>query len=447
MGSTTKRKKEKDITKDQNITIEKCLKVYCRIPSPDTVSFIESQVEMSKWCKRAYRWKTRDKMIALSIFFHSRKVYKILSKLFILPSKSTLLRDLKKMNMKPGFIESILEALQVKVNTMDTRDRNVALVFDEMSIKEGLTYNTGRDIVEGFEDFGLAGQTRFLTNHAIAFIVKGLASKWKQPIGYFLSAGPIKASVLQMLTKLCITKLQAIGLNVVALICDQGSNNRSFLVKMGENVSVNRPYIMHNDRKIFVIYDPPHLLKNVWNNLKKGDLNVNGNLVSWQHVVDFYYFDKSHEIRMAPKLTDKHIDLSPFMSTRVNLAAQVLSHSVAAGISFLTRVKELPESAIYTAQFIEHFDAMFNTFNSCSQRLGHTFNDSSGHHAFLRESLSLLDNVKTMDGKELPCTQGWKININGLLGLWHYLKTEQQFQFLLTKKLNQDCAENLFSII
>ena len=133
--------------------------------------------------------------------------------------------------MKPGFIESILEALQVKVNTMDTRDRNVALVFDEMSIKEGLTYNTRRDIVEGFEDFGLAGQTRFLANHAIAFIVKGLASKWKQPIGYFLSAGPIKASVLQTLTKSCITKLQAIGLNVVALICDQGSNNRSFWVR------------------------------------------------------------------------------------------------------------------------------------------------------------------------------------------------------------------------
>ena len=124
---------------------------------------------------------------------------------------------------------------------------------------------------------------------------------------------------------------------------------------------------------------------------------------------------------MAPKLTDKHIDLPPFMSVRVNLAAQVLSHSVAAGISLFTRVKELPESAIYTAQFIEHFDALFNTFNSCSfkcsQRLGHAFNDSSGHHAFLWESLSLLDNVKTMDGKELPCIQGWKISINGLLGL------------------------------
>ena len=354
-------RKKKTLQKTKTLQLKNALKCVAEYLLPDTVSFIESQVEMSKRCKRAYRWKTKDKMIALSIFFHSQKVYKILSKLFVLPSKSTLLRDLKKMNMKPGFIGSILEALQVKVNTMDTRDQNVALVFDEMSIKEGLTYNTGRDIVEGFEDFGLAGQTRFLTNHAIAFIVKGLASKWKQPIGYFLSAGPIKASVLQTLTKSCITKLQAIGLNVVALICDQGSNNRSFLGKMGENISVNRPYIMHNDRKIFVIYDPPHLLKNVRNNLKKGDLNVNGNLVSWQHVVDFYYFDKSHEIQMAPKLTDKHIDLPPFMSMRMNLAAQVLSHSVEAGISFLTRVKELPESAIYTAQFIEHFDALFNT--------------------------------------------------------------------------------------
>ena len=191
--------------------------------------------------------------------------------------------------MKPGFSESILEALQVKVNTMDIRDQNVALVFDEMSIKEGLTYNTGRDIVEGFEDFGHAGQTRFLANHAIAFMVRGL-------IGYFLSAGPIKASVLQTLTKSCITKLQSIGLNLVALICDQGSNNRSFLGKKGEKVSVNRPYIIYNDRKIFVMYDPPHLLKNICNNLKKGNFNVNGNIVSWQHIIDFYCFDKSHEI-------------------------------------------------------------------------------------------------------------------------------------------------------
>ena len=117
-------RKKKTLQKTKTLQLKNALKYIAEYLSPDTVSFIESQVEMSKQCKRAYRWKTKDKMIALSIFFHSRKVYKILSKLFILPFKSTLLRDLKKMNMKPGFIESILEALQVKVNTMDTRDRN-----------------------------------------------------------------------------------------------------------------------------------------------------------------------------------------------------------------------------------------------------------------------------------------------------------------------------------
>ena len=74
----------------------------------------------------------------------------------------------------------------------------------------------------------------------------------------------------------------------------------------------------------------------------------------------------------------------------VNQTAQVLSHSVATGISTLVSLKHLPESAMYTAQFLEQFDALFNTFNSqslkSSQGLGHTFNDSSGH-LDLRERL------------------------------------------------------------
>ena len=104
------------------------------------------------------------------------------------------------MNIKPGFSQSALDALTLKVQAMHPTDRNVALVFDEMSIKQSLVYNEGTDSVEGFEDFGNLGQTRYTTNHATAFMVRGLASKWKQPIGYFLSSGPIKAKILQSLT-------------------------------------------------------------------------------------------------------------------------------------------------------------------------------------------------------------------------------------------------------
>ena len=98
--------------------------------------------------------------------------------------------------------------------------------------------------------------------------------------------------------------------------------------------------------------------------MKKTDFEINGKIVSWQYIVDFYNFEKTEQIRMAPKLKEKHIDLPPFSIMDINLTAQVLSYSVAAGISTLVSLKHLPESAMYTAQFVEQFDVLFNTFNS-----------------------------------------------------------------------------------
>ena len=58
---------------------------------------------------------------------------------------------------------------------------------------------------------------------------------------------------------------------------------------------------------------------------------------------------KTMSIRMAPKLKDKHIIL-PLSSTMiVNLAAQVLSHSMAAGMNTLCALKHLPDEASVTA--------------------------------------------------------------------------------------------------
>ena len=92
---------------------------------------------------------------------------------------------------------------------------------------------------------------------------------------------------LKSLTKECIGKLEKTGLNVVARVCDQGSNNEASSIKM-ENVTLKKPYIKYCYKKIFVLYDPPHLLKNIWNNLKKTDFEINSKIVSWQYTVDFY---------------------------------------------------------------------------------------------------------------------------------------------------------------
>ena len=235
----------------------------------------------------------------------------------------------------------------------------------------------------------------------------------------------------------------------MALICDQGTNNRRFL-QILEKVSIEKPYIVYNNKRVFVIYDPPHLLKNVWNNFMKSNYKYGDVEVRWQYFVDFYNRDKTMSIRMAPKLTDRHIILPPFSAMRVNLAAQTFSHSVAAGINTLCTLNYLPNDASVTAEFIETFDQLFNTFNSASRKSSHkykhAFRDNSGHIPFLNSCLRFLSKVKTMENAIVPCLIGWEISIKSLLALWENLQ-RTGFKYFLTNRLNQDCVENLFSII
>ena len=95
-----------------------------------------------------------------------------------------------------------------------------------------------------------------------------------------------------------------------------------------------------------MLYDPPHLLKNIRNNLKKTGINsilfnfkfvicyfslgfsLNGIPVIWKYSVDLYEADQKSPIKLTPKLTFKHVNLPIFTNMSVKLAAQVLFHHI-----------------------------------------------------------------------------------------------------------------------
>ena len=159
----------------------------------------------------------------------------------------------------------------------------------------------------------------------------------------------------------------------------------------------DNPYFLSSGKKIYVLLTPSHLIKNVRNNLKKHGLSVNRKPVLWQHIQQFYDLDSTHQIRMAPELTAKHINLPPFAPLRVKLATQVLSHSVAAGISTACSLGALPDDAMETAKFVDRMDMLFNCFNSVSvsssAQMRHSFSQNSGHIEFLRECLKWFSSV------------------------------------------------------
>lgn len=418
--------------------------------SGPVLDFVCCQIRVGKVKNKGQRWTPHDKTIALSLYHSSPKTYRLLQRIFRLPSVKTLRRCMQNINVYPGFNASVLEALKHKVSTMSAESKLCAVVMDEMSIKEALVYNVEKDEIEGFENFGTLGKSKYVANHAIAFMVRGLMSKWKQPVGYFLSSGPMSGATMKELLFECIEKLTAVGLTVKVVIGDQGSNNRN-LFESVLKATVNKPYFVASETKVYVLYDPPHLIKNVRNNFKKHGFTIHGESVLWEHVRDFYEADSKLPIRMAPKVTYKHINLPPFAPLRVKLATQVMSHSVAAGISTMCSLGALPNEAQHTAQFIETMDRLFNCFNSSglhsTAKMRYAISDRSEHKTFLLECLDWLSTVKSKGKRALPCLSGWKMAIVCLLQLWDDLHQTHGIKFLLTNRLNQDCVENLFSII
>ena len=81
-----------------------------------------------------------------------------------------------------------------------------------------------------------------------------------------------------------------------------------------------------------------------------------------------------------------NLNLILFTPPPVRLAAQVLSHSVAAGISTLCVSKVLPEESLHTAECIERMDQLFNSFISATI--------SSCSNSKMRRPFSVLSDFK-----------------------------------------------------
>ena len=292
------------------------------------------------------------------------------------------------------------------------------LCFDEMKLKSSLEYDGSRDLIEGLQDLGSSyAKQNLVADHALVFFVRGLVTPWKQPFAYYLTHSTVKKEVLSDLLKEVLDSIMGLGLEPKALVCDQGSNNRSCL--QGEfGVNVDNPYLKYKDATVICFYDSPHLLKNVRNNLKDSGYTKHGHLIDWEHIYQLYMQDCKLAIRQAPRLKKKHFDLPGFTRMNVRLAAQVLSHSVAKGICFLSSFGVLPSSAELTAQFCDIFDSLFNVFNSRRIKSSAKFNSGltadSEHWQFLDQTEQYIKKLRPRKLLVQPCLTGWLENIRAL---------------------------------
>ena len=62
----------------------------------------------------------------------------------------------------------------------------------------------------------------------------------------------------------------------------------------------------------------------------------NGNDIVWYHLIKLYNDELGRNLKLIPKLTSEHFNLTPFSVMNVRLASQVLSETVSRVIKVIT---------------------------------------------------------------------------------------------------------------
>jgi DNA transposase THAP9 len=421
-------------------------------------TFLSSQLRLGQFKRKGRRYLENDKTFALALYYCSPKAYRFLRKNFCLPTIRSLRRWLQGMQVSPGLNDNVLAMLKLKSQLLSTSDRIVSIVFDEMSLKELVAYDARADQFHGFVELGDVEEkldhktaTAF-TNQALVVMMRGIKKNFKQVLGYYFTKDAASAEALKKILINVIKKITEAGFIPKVVVCDQAVGNVKLRKLLG--VTDENPVLEVDNNFVYFLYDAPHLLKSVRNNFKKYNFKSGDVEYSWKYIEEFYEKDVHMSLRLAPKLTKRHIDLPPFTSMRVCLAAQVLSHSVATGILTHVALGSMPTVATHTSTFIENMDKLFNCFNS-SQIFGQTnsfkkpMSSSSQHWKFLDEMKLLLEGITIMNRtkKTPPCIKGWISNITALKLLCLNLEDNYGFKYILTRRLTQDCIENLFSVL
>ena len=99
--------------------------------------------------------------------------------------------------------------------------------------------------------------------------------------------------------------VKPVKMRVAVIVCDQEVNHRICLAPLGATAAKPK-FSSENGNEVYVMYDPPHLIKNVRNNMLRYDIII-CDVISFDYISTLFDLEQSSVLRFVPKLTKAHI--------------------------------------------------------------------------------------------------------------------------------------------
>jgi len=261
--------------------------------------FWEQQLKAAS-CKKAQGMRWHPLMIRWCLYLRhqSGSAYETLrdSGVIVLPSQRTLRDYTHHISARIGFSHEVdLQLMDAaNIQTCEEWQKCVALVFDEMHIREDLVYDKHSGALIGFANLGeinshllefersvdvAAPHSEPLANSMTVFMVRGLFTRLQFPYAQFPSI-KVSGDLLFEPFWEAVERLERCQLKVLAATADGASVNRKLfrLHRDGKVIhKVVNPFAPDH-REIFFFSDPPHLIKTARNCLASTARNMSVSL-------------------------------------------------------------------------------------------------------------------------------------------------------------------------
>lgn len=421
------------------------------------IDFFEEQIILLNVNPKGRRFSANLLIWSIQVLLKSRSVYRDLKNFFVLPSERTFRKltygvgqsvNNKVLNEKYLFNQS---------GKLNDHEKIISLKFDEIQIKKRLDFR-------GDNLFGVAeNESNAAAQHVQAFMIRSLKSNYKEIVRlvpvYKQNSDFLMENLLDV-----IDTLERTGFHIVLLTSDNSSINSNVIRNLTNNGNQSFFYSKnHPDRKIFILFDAPHLIKcirNCWINCRTEDKTFfypsfdNIEIVSRASFTSLekLYFKEQHLLRMGYKLNSKAIFPSSIERQNVNLALKIFDPSTAAALNCIFPNEQ------GTCNFINLICRFWNIFNINNFSKGFKKNckDSEPFFKINDPRLSFLEDFASFlscweksnfSGKLSKQTFfALRFSVTSIIKLIKHLILDLNFKFVLTNYFQTDCLESTFGI-
>ena len=369
-----------------------------------------------------------------------------------LPSTRTLRRLCQ--NFDTSDESSMMSYLRQRRSELNDFEAVVSLMFDEVYVNQRPEYSNGKFI-------GLSDDGKTPAKTVLAFMIKSQASRYSDVIALIplakLSVSILRSSFLQALTL-----VGSAGFKVLCLIADNHPVNRSFFHQLcGSELVPCIPHPLDTQDSLFLIIDPVHTIKNIYNNFQRAGHFVfpsfdgeGENVARFKDIVDLFLAEKERAIKFAHRLNETALHPSNIQRSSVKHASAIFCESTCDALKYFIE-KHDRNNWKGTFTFVQLITTLFKIINVKTSNIGEKKRDDYRKPITNTDSQALTQlsqfeaffekwALSRKPGLSSPTFIASKLMCSSLRQIAVYLIEKHNFKFVLLGHMQSDPLERRF---